>query len=129
MIRILFITTLLFFLFISLVSGIWANENRQFLFVPGFEDLPLMQDLEEGKFETSFFDSPDGRIVESTVIVSASAKDIKRFYHLTLPQLGWAKFKKNYFLREKEILSLQIEKVGESGLISVKFFLSPQNQE
>lgn len=128
MIRISFITILLFFFSIFFSRNISANEDRQFLFVPGFEDLPLMRDLEEGKFETNFFDSPYGRIVESTVIVDVSAQDIRKFYNLTLPQLGWSQFKENYFLREKEILNLHIEKIEESGLISVKFFLSPKDQ-
>ena len=128
MVRISFITILLFFFSISFSRNILANEDRQFLFVPGFEDLPLMRDLEEGKFETNFFDSPYGRIVESTVIVDVSAQDIRKFYNLTLPQLGWSQFEENYFLREKEILNLHIEKIKESGLISVKFFLSPKDQ-
>ena len=128
MVRISFITILLFFFSIFFSRNISANEDRQFLFVPGFEDLPLMRDLEEGKFETNFFDSPYGRIVESTVIVDVSAQDIRKFYNLTLPQLGWSQFKENYFLREKEILNLHIEKIEESGLISVKFFLSPKDQ-
>jgi hypothetical protein len=110
------------------MGGVQGNENDRSFFVPGFEDIPLMQDLEGGKFETSFFDSPYGRVVESTVIVNALAKDIKKFYDLTLPQLGWVEFKKNYFLREQEILNLQVEKIEKSDLVLVKFFLSPKGQ-
>ena len=61
-------------------------------------------------------------------LLNALAKDIKKFYDLTLPQLGWVEFKKNYFLREQEILNLQVEKIEKSDLVLVKFFLSPKGQ-
>lgn len=113
-----FFCMFLFFSFTAFADG---------FFIAGFEDIPLAPNLENNAEELSFFDTPQGRIIESQTTISAGgSRAVKRvfaFYRRSLPALGWREtvFEKNraVFIREGE--SLTIERMGKY----IRFLLSP----
>ena len=89
----------------------WAQEaGRYFSALP---DLPVMPALEEVPEAGVSFDKPEGRIVEVYAEGSAGADEVLRFYHQTLPQLGWEASGRNSFRREGEILALDVKSDGD----------------
>lgn len=114
------------FLKILTISTIWSNILfAQEAFVAGFEDLPLMQGLQAVE-EELYFDTPDGRIVESSTYSDAlKQSEVLHFYKTTLPQLGWKCLSENSFVREGE--NLIIETNIKNNRLEVKFFSQPRN--
>lgn len=116
-----------------------ARAGAGTTFVAGFDDLPLMDGLHEQADGLVNFDSPQGRIVETTVRGRVTRRAVLKFYDETLPQLGWRRVKAGHYVREDEELSLFFSreksgaKSGEksgattapSGMLSVRFSLAP----
>lgn len=95
------------------------------VFVPGFEDIPLMQGLTEAGESVASFDSPSGRFIQVYMVADKTLKKTKilSFYKEALIPLGWEKTKTPYcFKREDEVLCLDIS--GEVGNLIVKFELN-----
>ena len=95
-------------------------------FVPGTEDLPLMQGLVPVPGSSLVFDKPEGRIVEAQAKGKLARAAVMRFYAQTLPQLGWSAAGTNLWRRESE--RLQIDYRGPDGNLTVGFTLSPLPQ-
>jgi len=105
-----------------IASAAWAQDNR---FVAGFEDLPLMPGLEQGKDSGTVFDAPAGRVIEAYAEGAVAAADVDAFYAKTLPQLGWRQMSERRYRREGEILEITPHR-GDKASVRVRFYLSPE---
>lgn len=105
-----------------IAPAVWAQDNR---FVAGFEDLPLMPGLEQGKDSGTVFDTPAGRVIEAYAEGSVMAADVDAFYAKTLPQLGWRQISDRRYRREGEILEITPHR-GDRASVGVRFYLSPE---
>lgn len=75
--------------------------------------------------ESSVFDAPSGRVVETVVEGTATPAAVLSFYAGTLPQLGWRRDGANQYVRESERLVIEFPPdIG--GRTQVRFFLSPE---
>jgi len=115
-------------LFLPLLAPVLlpAGFARADEFVPGTEDLPLMQGLVPVPGSSLVFDKPEGRIVEAQATGNLARAAVARFYAQTLPQLGWKSSGTNLWRRESE--RLQIDYRGPDGNLTVGFTLSPLSQ-
>ena len=96
-------------------------------FVTGLEDLPLMPGLNPVANAAMSFDTPQGRIVEAFAAGAVSPGAVQTFYAQTLPQLGWRAQDQTTWMREGEVLRLEIiEGAGaEAQALTIRFALSP----
>jgi hypothetical protein len=109
---------------ILLVSSfVSMGDARAQDFVPGFEDMPLMFELDADE-APMVFDAPGGRIVEARASGHSSPTRVLAFYRETLPQLGWHATSPSTFVREGEQLRLNITE-PKSGEVDVRFSLMP----
>lgn len=92
-------------------------------FLAGFGDLPLMKGLAAAPDSETVFDTPAGRIVEGYAVGPVLRKPVETFYKKTLPQLGWQPVKPNVYRREKETLTIEFKKRGNT--LTVRFMLAP----
>ena len=97
-------------------------------FVAGFDDLPLMPGLAQVADAGFVFDTPSGRIVESFAEGRVAVGAIREFYARTLPQLGWTQTGRDRFVREDEVLDVEVtpERPAQGELVSVHFYLAPK---
>ncbi len=94
-----------------LALAAWGQEaGRYFTALP---DLPIMPALREVPEAGVSFDKPEGRIVEVYAEGLAGPEEVLRFYHQTLPQLGWQASGPKSFRREGEVLALDLESDGD----------------
>ncbi len=93
-------------------------------FVPGMEDLPLMDELRAIDGPGYAFDTVAGRLVEAYAGGDVAPADVDAFYSQTLPQLGWQPDGDRVWRREGEILT--IEFVEGVDPVTIRFQLSPQ---
>ncbi len=100
------------------------SDRHQLIFVPGTEDVPLMEGLQPIEGGMMQFDSPSGRIVESLAYTEFSMGVIRKFYSETLPALGWTQSKQTYYTRNEEQLALELW--VEQGFSMVRFRLTPK---
>ena len=96
-------------------------------FVPGFEDIPIIQGLHPIPEKGLFFDAPAGRLVESYLYGTISRKSILGFYNTTLPSLGWKLTGPQTFIRGDETLTINVS--GKDGFLTVFFRLLPLNRK
>lgn len=101
-------------------------------FLIGALDIPLMPGLTEDEAATVYFDKPAGRILIASPAGCVDQREARRFYGVTLPQLGWlpapktgpgAAFKLVY-LREGERLTLEFS-ASNNDCAAMRFLLSP----
>ena len=113
---------LLVFALINISSGVlvWSAEK----FITGFSDLPIMAGMQELPDANISFDTASGRIVEAFAKTEQSVERILSFYKNILPQLGWRVEKDTMFVRDSEILIIDLRKDGDS--VIVQFSLEPQ---
>ncbi len=89
-------------------------------FVAGFEDIPLMDGLEQIDSADISFGNEETRFIEAQLQApdGCTFANVQKFYQETLPQLGWSGEEKNAtlskFRRENDIL--EIAKIGNSPL-------------
>ncbi|WP_259781533.1 hypothetical protein [Aestuariispira ectoiniformans] len=101
------------------ITGALAQD-----FVPGSEDLPLMDALSIQDKDAVVFDDPEGRIVEAFATGTVSEDEVLAFYRNTLPELGWQQLSATSFSREDETLTLEFSE--QDDLLVVRFTLAPQ---
>ena len=113
---------LLVFIFVNVfnVELVWPTEK----FLTGFSDLPIMPGMQELPDANISFDTASGRIVEAFAQTEQSVEKIVSFYKNVLPQLGWRVEKDTMFVRDTEILIINLRKDRDS--VIVQFSLEPQ---
>lgn len=107
----------------ALMLLVTTSDGRAQGYVPGFEDLPLMFELDADD-APMIFDAPGGRIVEARAHGSSSPTRVANFYRETLAQLGWRQTSPGTFERDGEQLRLGVTE-PKSGEVEVRFSLSP----
>lgn len=85
----------------ALILLVYTSAARAQGYVPGFEDLPLMFELDADD-APMIFDAPGGRIVEARAYGSSSPTRVATFYRETLGQLGWRPTGPGTFERDGE---------------------------
>lgn len=109
-----------FALSLAVTSGVLAGEG----FVAELDDVPLLAGLTEQPGTGLVFDKPDGRLVESYASGPLKPAAVMDFYELTLPALGWQHVGELTFLRDGEIL--RIDMVPDEKQTTVRFVLAPE---
>ncbi len=103
-----------------------ADDFSDSSFVPGFEDVPLLEGMSPAEDGSMSFDSPEGRFIQ--VYMSApqesTKKQIIKFYDESLPPLGWIREKsRNTTCYTREDESLCIDITGNKPPLAVRFEL------
>lgn len=91
-------------------------------------DLPLMKDMQEDLSKAVAFDTPDGRILETTAETAAQIRQVLGYYGQVLPPLGWKLVKGsfNVYQRKNEMLVVEVfQKPGCPGRQLVQFKIAP----
>lgn len=104
---------------VALSTSVKAEE-----YLPGTEDVPLMEGFEILPSETVDFDTPAGQIV--LVTMQSQQRDLNSFfdfYRSTLKALGWQYHQKGYFTRERDTLSWHVERKKAPARIRFDIFL------
>ena len=113
---------LLVFAFMNVLSSALVCSTEKF--ITGFSDLPIMPGMQELPDSNISFDTASGRIVEAFTKTEQNVEKILSFYKNVLPQLGWRVEKDTMFVRDTEILILDLRKDRDS--VIVQFSLKPQ---
>lgn len=101
------------------IPGIAKQE-----YVPGTEDIPVFFGFKAVENSLLSYDSVDGRIIDVEFSSDkTSAKNVRNFYEVTLPQLGWHKRQYQIYEREGEVLKLNI--LEKNNLTFLKFTIRP----
>ena len=91
-----------------LLAGLGGSTPAAAQFVPGIAELPMLEGLKPEPDGTVVFDTPEGRIVTTSLTGAVDEKAVRDFYGATLAQLGWRKLAAGHFRREGENLLLSI---------------------
>lgn len=100
-----------------------TEPDEEAVFLSVIEDIPVMPGLVEDETRAIVFDAAGGRLAETYAQGKLAAKAVREFYGETLPALGWRGEADQRWVREGEVLSLEI-KEGPNG-IDARFSLSP----
>ena len=93
-------------------------------FVTTIEDLPLMPGLQILTDDDTLFVVPrSGRIAKSTAVGVVDVDDVYKFYHHSLPQLGWKAINPRIYERNNERLRIDVH--GDGKITTVNFSLNP----
>jgi hypothetical protein len=123
--RLLIAIALVLLAFVAPPGAVTAQvQNGAEHYVAGIPDLPLMPGLKALPDSGVVFDKPGGRIVEAFAQGDVSPQSVTAFYDETLPQLGWQREARGFYLREGERLQLAFSQ--DAGRITVHFRLLPQ---
>jgi len=108
----------------ALIACLFAAQVLAESFLPGFEDLPLMDGLRVLEDRGHVFDSPGGRLVETHAAGRVESARLRAFYHETLTALGWHASEAGTYHRDGEKLTIEVTD-GGSELV-VRFKLTPR---
>ena len=98
-------------------------------FLECINDIPINNNIIENKDSCFLFESNTGRIVSVEALSTKESFEIKKFYKAILKQFGWflsseANNKDLVFIREEEILKINIKSFNNNILITYNSFLS-----
>lgn len=95
-------------------------------FVPGMDQVPLAPGLAAPPDSALVFDAPGGRQVEAEATGAVAVEQVRRFYAVTLPQLGWTMETPARYRRETMQLDITIQPDPMRNQTAVLFVLMPQ---
>ena len=81
-------------------------------FVPEIENVPICTGFVQDYEQTTFFDSPQGRIITVVLIGRDNPSYIRQFYEDTLEVLGWQVGTDGMFYRNGEQLNVTVNDAG-----------------
>ena len=98
-------------------------------FLECINDIPINNNIIENKDSCFLFESNTGRIVSVEALSTKESFEIEKFYKSILKQFGWflsseANNKDLVFIREEEILKINIKSFNNNILITYNSFLS-----
>lgn len=93
-------------------------------FLPGTEDIPLLDGLRQVE-ETASFDNPSERMVLISAQTQLSRHEVLTFYRQTLANLGWKEKSSGKFERGNDTLFIEITSDGKRN--QIQFRLSQRN--
>ncbi|WP_417455039.1 hypothetical protein [Kiloniella sp.] len=107
---------------LMLASPVLASEGG---FFTGSGGVPIVPGMEEMEELGVVFDKPEGRIVEAFASGHLSQGDVREFYGRALPQLGWEVVGEGLFVREGEVLKIEILEGVENSRSILRIILAP----
>ena len=110
----LFVFTL-FFIFYQSSQTQAGNQ-----FIPGFDDLPIMEGMKMSREKSFAFDSASGRVVTAELVTKKSRREIVVFYEEVLQNLGWYRDKQYNYRRDNNIIEIHIFKQQGGNLVRFK---------
>ena len=111
-------------LFFFLASNPRTEDSQQFLV--SIDDVPIVPMFKEITTTGVNFETINGRIAQTQALGPKHPDVVRTFYKTTLPQLGWRNIGDNSFLREGEILHIQIRRES-NDITSIMFSLRPRS--
>ena len=98
-------------------------------FLECINDIPINNNIIENKDSCFLFESNTGRIVSVEALSTKESFEIKKFYKAILKQFGWFLSSEDnnkdlVFIREEEILKINIKSINNNTLITYNSFLS-----
>jgi len=98
-------------------------------FLECINDIPINNNIIENKDSCFLFESNTGRIVSVEALSTKESFEIEKFYKSILKQFGWflsseANNKDLVFIREEEILKINIKSFNNNILITYNSFIS-----
>tara|TARA_Y100000588_G_C13604568_1_gene648541 strand:+ start:184 stop:588 length:405 start_codon:yes stop_codon:yes gene_type:complete len=111
---------------VNAIRASLGGENPQ-QFLSSIEDVPLMLGLIEDENNVLNFNKPSGRLVQVYAFGPLKEKEIINYYNLVLPEFGWKNIHDLVFVREGEILKINLFR--ENSTLIVVFMLSPDTTE
>jgi hypothetical protein len=96
--------------------------------LPGFEDVPMMEKTYVVEDESFIFSQSEGKIVQTTVISDeVSRRNLQNFYSAALRELGWRRTHNTRalqtFTRGSDELNIEIV---EADPLTVRFTVTPR---
>ena len=122
------LNTFILFAFLTIATIGWplTVKSQVQTFLSVIDDLPLMSGLREDSDGALSFDTANGRIAEISAAGMVEVGAVIDFYARTLPQLGWKLETSDRYLREEEILNIDVSKSNKDSMqVIVHFRLSP----
>lgn len=121
-------------LFLVPLLGVWwlmpATGAAETAFFSDLPDIPLIEGFQEQSAEAFSFDTPAGRIVEAEATGASEPAALLLFYSQVLRELGWVNFGQNDYVRDGELLSIEVSEASETGrnapLLRVRLYLRPK---
>ncbi len=111
----------LFLSFLFLSSLACADDA----FLPGTEDVPLMEGLSVNPTANIDFDTPAGQIrTVNATGQSLTGRKITAYYRQALSALGWRVEKDNRFVREKDSLVITVLKESKPAVVRFETTMS-----
>ncbi len=89
-------------------------------FFASIDDLPLAPGLTEAVEDGVAFDSPKGRIVTAVATGNGSLEGVRAFYREALPPLGWSMAQGGAYIRDGEVLNLQLKAMGSAVRLEIR---------
>ena len=114
----------LIYQFIALPANVLSKET----IVYGFDNLPLIDGLNQIDDKCFLFDTPYGRIIHAFAIGKLDRIKVASFYNTTLTQLGWREVEQMKFYRDGEYLRVEVESLEDKN-IGVYFLLRPSQNK
>ena len=93
-------------------------------YVNGIEELPLATDMINMPNSLIFFDTNEGKFIQTKIFGKKSITFVKNFYNDILPNLGWKLRENNKFYRKSELLEIHYY-IIEKNLV-VEFNIKPK---
>ena len=110
--------------YFSILLFCWILPVFAQSFLPGTEDIPLMNGLTQVE-ETASFDNPAERMVLIGAQTNKTRAEILKFYKQTLINLGWHVQNEGKFERGNDSLFIEITPSGKVN--QIQFRLSQRN--
>jgi len=99
-------------------------------FSAAVDDLPIMQGMTEIPNKIVVFDTPAGRIVETTMETQVQTRQILTYYNQALTSLGWKAQNRSLrgYIRKNEVLMIEIfqKADGKTNIVSFKIAPAPK---
>jgi hypothetical protein len=110
--------------FFLLFAG--GAHTAQVQFMPGVEDLPLMDNLLPVDDVFFSFDTADGRVIEICALGEVERPKVAAYYDQVLPSFGWEKVSALAYQREGEKIKIEVKNAEkEKNMHLVCFLIYP----
>ena len=112
-------------LFLLLISYLQTARAEPFSGI--IENLPLVNGFKEDLENIVVFETPMGRIIETSARGKGNLQDAIDFYQKSLPQLGWDTRSKTQYHKNGEMLKIEVkDKTDVESIIRIFFKITPQ---
>ena len=120
-----FRVSILITLFLLLVSYLQTARTEPFSSI--IENLPLINGFKEDLENIVVFETPMGRIIETSALGKGNLQDAIDFYQKSLPQLGWDTRSKTQYHKNGEMLKIEVkDKSDAESTIRIFFKITPK---